>query len=205
MKATEDYPLLKDVYRKHAEGTVNRRLPHFAGMGAVAAIILLMSAIASDHSSPVTITAAVALLCAGIAIFFFRYGMRSFDANWEKNIQVFSTALNGPSILQRIEKELEHDALQYPHVVLTPNYMITFGAFGDIFCVRDIDLLDIDVLEPPSRARLWANTDFKFSCVAGPRCAFLSDNEDHIREIFREIRRRNPTVALSDNADAYFF
>jgi hypothetical protein len=200
-----DYPLLKDVYQERAQGTVNRRLPHWAGFGVVAAIIFLFSLIGGNLANPVTLTSGAAAVVAVAIVLFLRTGLNSFDEIWERNIAEFSTALNGPSILQHIEKELEYDTLQYPHVVFTPNYMITFKTFGDIFYVRDIDLLEVVVIEPVGRQKVWANTRYYLNCISGPRHAYLSDNENHIREIFLEIRRRHPDVLLSESADAYFF
>lgn len=200
----EDYPLLKDVYQERAQGTVNRRLPHFAGLAAVASIVTLMTALVSGFSDPVALIAGGVLLCALVTIAFLSYGIRSFDRIWDKNIEEFSTALNGPSILRSIEKELEYDTLQYPHVVFTPNYMITFKSFGDIFPVRDIELLEIVGHQPTSRDIL-AKTVYHFNCIAGPRHAFLSNDPEHIREIYLEITRRHPHVVLSESAEAYFF
>lgn len=201
---SEDYPSLKAIYLERAKTTNERNLNYSYYAGAAGLVLLLMSGFSGNSNALILVIALVLLVYGAASAIIMHTGLNSFDAVWRKNVEEFCTAINGAEILRRVEEELYGDAIQYPDVVFTENYMITFKEFGDIYLVRDID--QVEVTEYRQRRSGMPDTFiYSLNCYSGARYAFLSSDEDYIREIFHEIRRRHPEVELTPSAHAYFF
>jgi hypothetical protein len=200
----EDYPSLKAIYLERAKTTNERRLSYSYTIGAISFVGAVFFGAVGVFDQPYFLISLIGLVYSAVTIFFFTNGIRSFNALWKKNIAQFCEAIKGAEILRRVEEELYGDAIQYPDVVFTENYMITFKEFGDIYLVRDID--QVEVTEYRQRRSGMPDTFiYSLNCYSAARYAFLSSDEDHIREIFHEIRRRHPEVELTPSAHAYFF